>query len=165
MCACACVCVCVCVCIVCIYIHTNSLIISHREHLFMCFQEKREKKTVFVTWGDILRLTSWRSTLFWIVFLFFFFSAYPLQDTAWGQVSFTVLQALWISRSLNTGDNRGWDGRMASLTRWTWVWVNSRSWWWTGRPGVLRFMGSQRVGPDWATELSCTEAPVFKLLL
>ena len=42
---------------------------------------------------------------------------------------------------------------MASLTRWTWVWVNSGSWWWTGRPGVLRFMGSQRVGHDWATDL------------
>ena len=41
----------------------------------------------------------------------------------------------------------------ASLTRWTWVWVNSGSWWWTGRPGVLRFMGSQRVGHDWATDL------------
>ena len=46
------------------------------------------------------------------------------------------------------GDDRGWDGWMASLTRWTWVWVNSRSWWWTGRPGVLLFMGSQRVGHD-----------------
>ena len=44
------------------------------------------------------------------------------------------------------GDDRGWDGWMASLTRWTWVWVNSGSWWWTGRLGVLRFMGSQRVG-------------------
>ena len=44
------------------------------------------------------------------------------------------------------GDNRGWDGWMASLTRWTWVWVDSGNWWWTGRPGVLRFMGSQRVG-------------------
>ena len=43
---------------------------------------------------------------------------------------------------------------MASPTRWTWVWVNSGSWWWTGRPGMLRFMGSQRVGHDWATELS-----------
>ena len=43
---------------------------------------------------------------------------------------------------------------MASLTRWTWVWVNSRSWWWTGRPGVLQFMGSQRVGHDWVTSLS-----------
>ena len=42
---------------------------------------------------------------------------------------------------------------MASLTRWTWVWVNSRSWWWTWRPGVLRFMGLQRVGHDWATDL------------
>ena len=43
---------------------------------------------------------------------------------------------------------------MASLTRWTWVWVNSRSWWWTGRPGVLQFTGSQRVGHNWATELN-----------
>ena len=52
------------------------------------------------------------------------------------------------------GDDRGWDGWMASPTRWTWVWVNSRSWWWTGWPGVLRFMGSQRVGHDWVTELN-----------
>ena len=51
------------------------------------------------------------------------------------------------------GDDRGWDGWMVSLTRWTWVWVNSGSWWWSGRPGVLRFMGSQRVGHDWATDL------------
>ena len=51
------------------------------------------------------------------------------------------------------GDDRGWDGWMASQTRWTWVWVNSGRGWWTGRPGVLRFMGSQRVGHDWATEL------------
>ena len=51
------------------------------------------------------------------------------------------------------GDNRGWDGWMASVTRWTWVWVNSGSWWWTGCPGVLRFMGLQRVGHDWATDL------------
>ena len=49
------------------------------------------------------------------------------------------------------GNDRGWDGWMASLTWWTWVWVNCGSWWWTGRPGVLRFMGSQRVGHDWAT--------------
>ena len=47
-----------------------------------------------------------------------------------------------------------WDGCMASQTRWMWVWVNSGSWWWTGRPGVLQFMGSQRVGHDWATELN-----------
>ena len=48
----------------------------------------------------------------------------------------------------------GWDGWMASLTRCTWVWVNSKSWWWTGRPGMLRFMGSQRVRYNWATELN-----------
>ena len=52
------------------------------------------------------------------------------------------------------GDNRDWDGWMASSTQWTWVWVNSGSWWWTGRPGVLQSMGSQRVGHDWATELN-----------
>ena len=51
------------------------------------------------------------------------------------------------------GDDRGWDGWMASTTWWTWVWVSSGSWWWTGRPGVLWFMGSQRVGHDWATDL------------
>ena len=55
------------------------------------------------------------------------------------------------------GDNRGWDGWMASPTQWALVWVNSRSWWWTWRPGVLQFMGSQRVRHDWATELNWTE--------
>ena len=55
------------------------------------------------------------------------------------------------------GDDRGWDGWMASPTRWVWVWVNSGSWWWTGRPGVLRFMGLQRVRHNWATELNWTE--------
>ena len=54
------------------------------------------------------------------------------------------------------GDNRGWDGWMASLTQWTWVWVNSGSWWWTGRPVVLQSMGSQIVRQDWATELNWT---------
>ena len=48
--------------------------------------------------------------------------------------------------------------------QWTWVWVNSRSWWWTGRPGVLRFTGSQRVGHDWATELNWTERFSLKWL-
>ena len=59
------------------------------------------------------------------------------------------------------GDDRGWDGWMASLTRWMWVWVNSGSWWWTGRPGVLRFMGLQRVGHNWATELNWRHLFVF----
>ena len=51
-------------------------------------------------------------------------------------------------RAGGEGNDRGWDGWMASLTRWTWVWVDSGSWWWTGRPGVLQFMGSQRVRHD-----------------
>ena len=59
-------------------------------------------------------------------------------------------------RAKGEEDNRGWDGWMASPTQWTWVWVNSGSWWWTGRPSVLWSMGSQRVGHDWATKLKCT---------
>ena len=57
------------------------------------------------------------------------------------------------------GDDRGWDGWMASLTQWTWVWASCRSWWWTGRPDVLQTMGSQRVRQDWATELNCGRRP------
>ena len=69
----------------------------------------------------------------------------------------TDWKRLWCWEELGAGgkgDDRGWDGWMASQTRWTWVWVNSGRWWWTGRPGVLWFMGSQRVGHDWVTELN-----------
>ena len=79
----------------------------------------------------------------------------------------THWKRLWCWEGLRAGgegDDRGWDGWMASLTRWTWVWVNSRSWWWTGRPGVLQFMGSQRVGHDWATELNWTELRLFSVM-
>ena len=55
------------------------------------------------------------------------------------------------------GDNIGWVGWMASPTRCAWVWVNSGSWWWTGKPGVLWFMGLQRVRHEWATEMNWTE--------
>ena len=54
-------------------------------------------------------------------------------------------------------DDRGWDGWVASPTQWTWVWINSRSWWWTGSSGMLQSMGSQRVGQDWMTELNWTD--------
>ena len=63
----------------------------------------------------------------------------------------------WERLKVGEGDGRGWDGWMASPTQWTWVWVNSGSWWWTGRPGMLKSMGSQRVGHDWVTELNWTE--------
>ena len=69
----------------------------------------------------------------------------------------TRLKRPWCWERLKAGgegDDREWDGWTASLTPWTWVWVNSRSWWRTGRPGVLQSMGLQRVGHDWATELN-----------
>ena len=69
----------------------------------------------------------------------------------------THWKRLWCWEGLGTGvegDDRGWDGWMASPTQWAWVWLNSGSWWWTGRPGMLWFMGWQRVRQDWATELS-----------
>ena len=57
---------------------------------------------------------------------------------------------------IESGRRRGWDGWMASLTQWTWVWASFGSWWWTGKPGTLQSMGSQRVRHDWATELNWT---------
>ena len=69
----------------------------------------------------------------------------------------TRLKRPWCWERLRAGwegDGRGWDGWMVSPTQWTWVWVDSGSWWWTGRPGVLWFMGSQKVRHDWATELN-----------
>ena len=74
--------------------------------------------------------------------------------------SWLIGKRLWCWEGLRAGEeggDRGWDGWMASRTRWTWVWVNSGRWWWTGRPDVLRFMGSQRVGHDWVTELNWTD--------
>ena len=88
-----------------------------------------------------------------------------LKDWCWGWNSNTLATSceelthwkrLWCWEGLGAGgegDDKGWDGWMASLTWWTWVWVNSGSWCWTGRPGVLQFMGSQRVRHDWATDL------------
>ena len=70
----------------------------------------------------------------------------------------THLKRPWCWERLRAGeeeDDRGWNGWMASPTWWTWVWVDSRSWWWTGKPDVLQFTGSQRVRHDWATELNC----------
>ena len=75
----------------------------------------------------------------------------------------THWKRLWCWEGLGVGgkgDDRGWDGWMASVTRWTWIWVNSGSWWWRGRPDVLQFMGSQRVGHDWVTDLNWIERSI-----
>ena len=79
----------------------------------------------------------------------------------------THWKRLWCWEGLGAGgkrNNRGWDGWMASPIRWAWVWANSGSWWWTGRPGVLWFMGSQRVRHDWVTELNWTELSCPKFI-
>ena len=81
----------------------------------------------------------------------------------WPPEELTPLKRPWCWERLRAGegDDRGWDGWMASLTQWTCIWVNSGSWWWTGRTGVLQFMGSQRIGHNWVTELNWT---VYHLL-
>ena len=89
-----------------------------------------------------------------------------LEDWCWSWNSNTLptwceklthLKRPWCWERLKAGvevGDRGWDGWMASPTQWTWVWVNSGSWGWTGRPGVLQSVGLQKAGHDWATELN-----------
>ena len=69
------------------------------------------------------------------------------------------LKRPWCWQRLKVGGegDRGWDHWMASPIQWTWIWVDSRSWWWTGRLGMLQSMALQRIGHDWATELNWTE--------
>ena len=74
-----------------------------------------------------------------------------------GHLMWRSLKIPWCWGKIEGRRRRGWDGLMASPTQWTWVWVDSRRWWWTGRPDVLRFMGSQRVGHNGATELASLE--------
>ena len=61
-------------------------------------------------------------------------------------------------KAAGEGDDRGWDGWMASLSQCTWVWENSTSWWWTGKPGIPQSTGSQRVGHDWGAGLNLTHS-------
>ena len=91
-------------------------------------------------WANLIQIWSWNSNTF----------------ATWYE-ELTHLKRPWSWERLKAGgegDNRGWDGWVASPTQCTWVWVNSGSWWWTGRPGREQFMGSQRVGHNWVTELN-----------
>ena len=109
-------------------------------------QSIQRKSALNIHWRDWY--WGWRDWLDW------YWSSNTL--ATWCE-ELTHLKRPWCSERLKTGgegDDRGWDGWIASLTQWTWVWVNSRSWWWTGRPGVLQSMESQRVRHDWATELN-----------
>ena len=86
--------------------------------------------------------------------------AIPTNPLATWCEELTHLRRPWCWERLKAGgegEDRGWDGWMTSPTQWTWVWVDSCSWWWIGRPGVLRFMGLQRVGHDSSSELNWTQ--------
>ena len=102
----------------------------------------------YMTTGKIIALTRWT----------FVGKVMSLLLNMLSRLVVTFLPRCWEGLGAGgEGDDRGWDGCMASPTQRTWVWINSGSWWWTGRPGVLQFMGLQRVGHDWATELNWTE--------
>ena len=85
---------------------------------------------------------------------------HPKGDQSWIFIGRTHVEAethlkrpwCWERLKAGEGDEKGWDGWMASPTQWTWAWVNSGSWWWAGRPGVLQSVGLQRVRQDWVTE-------------
>ena len=102
------------------------------------------------------------------------------KDWCWSWNSDTLatwFEELTLEKTLMLGKTegerrRGWHGRMAPPTQWTWIWASSASWWGTGKPGVLQSMGSQRVKHDWATELideygirNCIESCLLLLLL
>ena len=76
----------------------------------------------------------------------------------------THLKRPWCWERLRVGEegeDRGWDGWMASLTQWTWVWVTSRTWWWTGRPGMLQSMGKSQTHPSNWTEAMGPDAMIL----
>ena len=113
---------------------------------YLAHQSKR-KSTLNIHWKD----WCWSSSIFitWCKELI-----YKKRPWCWEKL-----------KAGGEGDGRGWDVGMASPTQWTWIWVDSGSWWWIGRPGMLRFMGSQRVGHDWATELNWTEDMLSGLIV
>ena len=124
-------------------------------------------------WRRLLRVTGWQgdpTSPFWRRSVL----TIHWKDWCWSWNSNTLVtwceeltsleKNLMLSRSERLkaggeGDDRGWDGWVASLTRWPWVWANSRSWWWTGKPGMVQSMGSQRVIHNWMTELNWTSKP------
>ena len=81
-------------------------------------------------------------------------------ELIWSELNECHWKSPWCWERLKVGgegEDSRWDGWMASLTQWTWVWASSGSWWWTGRPGVLQSMGLRRIRHNWATELKWTE--------
>ena len=120
-------------------------------HIYLC-------KCVCVCVCLLIRAFRYEVKLYWITITYWFWTWNYNSLATWCE-ELAHLKRPWCWERLRAGgegDDGGWDGWMASLTQWTWVWVDSGSWWRTGRPGILRFMGSQRDRYDWATELNWT---------
>ena len=115
-----------------------------RRLLRVCWTIRRSNQSIL---KEISPGCSWEGLMLKLKFQYF---GYLMQRTDY-------LKRPWCWERFKAGgkeDDRGWDGWMPSPTRWTWVWVNSRSWWWTGKPCMLQSMGSQRVRHDWIDRLS-----------
>ena len=85
----------------------------------------------------------------------------------WEELTHLKIPWFWERlRAGGEGDDRGWDGWMASSTQWTWVWINSGSWWWTGRPGMLRLWGfKERDTTGWLNELKIKQCNISSVIL
>ena len=104
---------------------------------YSCLENSMDRGAWWAIVHGVVRCWSWNSNTL---------------ATWWEELTYLKRPWCWERlRAGEEGDDRGCDGWMASPTQWTWVWVGSGSWWWTGRPGVLWFMGLQRVGHYWAT--------------
>ena len=105
--------------------------------------------------GDEKRITGFNTHLLHLPVCDWCWSSNTLV-TWWAEPTLRKRHWCWErSRAGGEADDRGWDGWMASPTQWTWTWVNSGRWWRTGRPGMLRFMGLQRVEHDWTEQKTC----------
>ena len=146
---------------------------------YSCLKSPMDRGTWWATIQRVTENQTWLNTSLIVIFSVIISSLNPeivhWKHWSWSWNSNTLATSCeeltlwkrpWCWEGLGAGgagDDRGWDGWMASRTWLTWVWVNSGTWWWTGRPGVLRFMGPQGVRHDWVTELNWTEVELITL--
>ena len=106
------------------------------------------------------------SLFMWFIFLSeycqpFKFMSHENDMDLWGFSRRVEIGDVKYMKAGGEGEDRGWDGWVALPTWWTWPWVSSGSWWWTGKPGMLQSMGSQIIGHDWVTELKYMKPGVY----
>ena len=117
--------------------------------------KKRKSVTVSIVSPSICHVVMGPDAMILVSWMLSFKWAFSLLGTWCEELTHWKRPRCWERlRAGGEGDDRGWDGWIASPTQWTWVWADSGSWWWTGKPGVLWFMGLQRVRHDWETELN-----------